>query len=104
MNYAINIKQSKTPSFNPLYNLSESELKILKEYIDTNLSNSFIAPLTLSAESPILFTKKKDSLLQLCVNYQGLNSITIKNCYPILLISEILNCLVHFKVFTKLDL
>ena len=91
VNHAINVEQGKTPPFGPLYNLSESELKILKEYIDTNLCSGFISPSMSSAGSPILFTKKKDGTLWLCVDYWGLNNITIKDRYPIPLISEILD-------------
>ena len=104
LDHAINIKAGKTPPFEPLYNLSELELKVLKNYININLTNSFISSLTSSAEAPILFTKKKDRSLRLCVNYQGLNNITIKDWYSIPLISEILNRLINSKVFTKLDL
>ena len=104
MNHAINVEPGKAPPFGPLYNLSETELKVLKEYINTNLQNGFISPSTSSTGAPILFTKKKDGSLRLCVDYQGLNNITIKDRYPIPLVSEILDRLVHSKIFTKLDL
>jgi hypothetical protein len=52
----------------------------------------------------VIFIPKKDGTLQLCVDYQGLNAITVKNCYPIPLISELLDQLNNAKVFSKLDL
>jgi hypothetical protein len=54
--------------------------------------------------APVIFMPKKDGTLQLCVDYQGLNAITVKNCYPIPLISELLNQLNNAKVFSKLNL
>ena len=54
--------------------------------------------------APILFIKKKDSLLQLCVNYHHLNVILKKNKYLISLILKILNYLAKAKVFTKINL
>jgi hypothetical protein len=53
---------------------------------------------------PVIFMPKKDGTLQLCVDYQGLNAIMVKNCYPIPLISELLDQLNNAKVFSKLDL
>ncbi len=52
----------------------------------------------------IFFVPKKDGSLRLCVDYQDLNLITKKNCYPLLLIGEALNCLSDVKYFTKLDI
>jgi len=52
----------------------------------------------------ILFAKKKDGSLCMCVNYHGLNQLTIKNYYPLSLISGLLNQLSHAKVYTKIDL
>jgi hypothetical protein len=54
--------------------------------------------------APILFAKKKDSSLRLCVDYRGLNKITRKNRYPLPLIGDLLDRLKEAKVFTKLDL
>jgi hypothetical protein len=52
----------------------------------------------------VIFMPKKDGTLQLCVDYQGLNAITVKNHYPIPLISKLLDQLNNAKVFSKLDL
>jgi hypothetical protein len=54
--------------------------------------------------APILFVPKADSTIRLCVNYRGLNKVTIKNRYPIPLVSEILDRLLKAKLFTKLNL
>ena len=77
--HAIELEPGKTPPFGPLYNLSEYQLKTLREYIDENLANGFIRPSKSSAGAPVLFTPKSDGTLRLCVDYRGLNSMTIKN-------------------------
>ena len=92
------------PPFGPLYNLSTTELQVLKEYLDDNLRKGFIRRSTSPAGAPILFAKKKDGSLRLCVDYRGLNRLTIKNRYPLPLISEALDRLAGAKIFTKLDL
>ena len=92
------------PPFGPLYNLLASKLKVLKEYINDNLRKGFIQPSTSPAGAPILFVKKKDGGLRLCVDYRGLNKITIKNRYPLPLISEALDWLIGAKIYTKLDI
>jgi hypothetical protein len=54
--------------------------------------------------APVIFTPKKDGTLWLCVDYWGLNAITVKNRYPIPLINELLDWLNNAKVFSKLNL
>jgi len=56
------------------------------------------------AGAPIIFIPKKDKTLYLYINYRALNKITIKNCYPLLLIGELINRLLGVKIFIKLDL
>ncbi|WP_050456121.1 reverse transcriptase family protein [Candidatus Burkholderia verschuerenii] len=52
----------------------------------------------------MLFVKKKDGTLRLCIDYRGLNNVTIKNKYPLPLIEELLVQLQGARVFSKLDL
>ncbi|HEX8609391.1 MAG TPA: reverse transcriptase domain-containing protein [Pedobacter sp.] len=92
------------PTFGPTYNLSNDELKELKKYMDENLAKGFIRTSKSPCAAPILFTKKKDGTLRLCVDYRALNKITIKNRYPLPLIGETLDQLKGAKLFTKLDL
>ena len=103
-NHAINLEGTGDPPFGPLYNLSGNELKVLWDYLADNLAKGFIQALTSPSEVPILFVKKKDGTLQLCVDYQGLNHLTWKNCYPLPLINEALDWLVSVKVYTKLNI
>ena len=91
LDHKILLKPNTVPPYGPLYNLSETELKVLCGYIKTNLASGFIWRSKSPAGAPILFTKKKDNSLQLCVNYCGLNAITIRNWYPLPLILEMLD-------------
>ena len=103
-NHAINLKGTGDPPFGPLYNLAGNELKVLWDYLADNLAKGFIQASTLPLGVPILFVKKKDGTLRLCINYQGLNHLTRKNCYPLPLINKVLDRLVGVKVYTKLDI
>ena len=91
--YAIDLEEGKQLPYGPIYSLEPMELETFKTYIETNLTNSFIHPSKSPAGALILFNKKPDRSLWLCVNYQGLNNITIKNRYPLPLVGESLDCL-----------
>jgi len=94
----------KNSSHNPLYNLSDKKLQVLQSYLNDVLMKSWIQHSVSLTETPVLFTSKKDSSLQLCVNYCKLNNITVKNRHSLLLISETLNWLSSAKIFIKLNL
>ena len=102
--HVIPMEEGKSPPFGPIYQLSEKELKVLKEYIDDNLQKGFIKPSTSPAGSPVLFVPKKDGSLRLCVDYRALNNITIKDRYALPLINELHDRFQGAKIFTKLDL
>ena len=103
-NHLIDLIDDKQPPYGPIYSLGPVELETLKPYIETNLANSFIRPSKSPAGALILFIRKKDGSFWLCVNYRGLNNLTIKNRYPLPLIGESLDRLGHAKRFTQLDL
>ena len=77
--HAIKLEESKQPLFKSIYSLGPVELEILKTYIETNLANGFICLSKSPARAPILLDKKRDKSLRLCIDYRGLNNITIKN-------------------------
>jgi hypothetical protein len=76
----------------------------LRDYLTENLAKGFIWHSKSPAGTPILFVKKKDGSLRLCVDYRGLNKITKKNRYPLPLILGLLDRLRTGKIFTKIDL
>ena len=89
--HAIKLEESKQSFFGPIYSLGPVKLKTLKTYIKTNLANGFILSSKSPAGAPILFNKKPDRSFCLCVDYQGLSNISIKNQYPLPLIDESLD-------------
>lgn len=101
---SIDLQEGTQPPFGPIYNLSQNELAELRKYIDENLAKNFIRHSKSPAGAPILFVKKKDGSLRMCVDYRGLNKITIKNRYPLPLISGLLEQLGQAKIYTKVDL
>ncbi len=74
-----------------IYSLGSMELETLKAFFENNLVNSFIRPSKSPTGAPILFDKKSDSNLRLCVDYRGLNNLTIKNRYPLPLVRKSLD-------------
>ncbi|CEP06947.1 hypothetical protein, partial, partial [Parasitella parasitica] len=83
---------------------SQVELKTLYEYIQDNLRKGFIVRSESPGGAPVLFVKKKDGSLRMCVDYRELNKITIPNRCPLPLISETLDRLHNAVCYTKLDM
>src|SRR5258708_16752176 len=92
----IEIEDGKALPFSPIYShsLTLTEKEALHSYISDNLANGFIHPSTSSAASPILFVKKPNGSLCLCVNYCSLNAITKQNHYPLPLVNDLLDVMV----------
>ena len=102
--HAIDLEEAKQPPYGPIYSLGPVESETLKTYIEINLANGFIYSLKSPAFASILFDKKPNGSLRLCVNYWGLNNITIKNLYPLPFVEKSLHCLGRAKQLTQLDL
>ena len=101
--YAIEINEEES-LHESLYNLSETELNVLRKYLDNVLVKSWIKHFISLINTSVLFVSKKDEDLRLCMNYQDLNCITIKNWHLLSLISETLDWLSETEIFIKLDL
>ena len=99
-NHIIELVDGQQPPYRPINNLGPVELETMKAHIETNLANGFIRPFNSPAGAPILFDQKSDGSLRLCVDYQGLNNLTIKNRYPLPLIGELLDRLGTARRFT----
>ena len=102
--HAIELVDDRQPPCGPIYSLGPVELETLKAYIENNLANGFMRPSKSPAGAPILFDKKPDGRLRLCVDYRGLNNLTIKNRYPLSLVGESLDRLGQARRFTQLNL
>jgi hypothetical protein len=92
------------PQFEPIYHLSQDKLIAFLEYFNENLEKRFIQHSKFLAIAPILFVKKNDGSLQMCVDHHVLNQLTIKNQYLLPLILGLLDQLSHAKVYTKIEL
>jgi len=97
------VPDAKLPN-GPIYPLSKKELDALWDYIKEMEDYGKIRRSSLPIGAPILFVPKPDGTLRLCVDYQGLNKITIKTKYPLPLMSELRNRLGKATIFTQLDL
>jgi len=102
--HKIQLQKSKTSIFEPLYDMSQNELRILKKYLKNNLIKDFIQVSSFLAISSILFVKKPSEELRFYVNYRSLNVMTVKNRYSLLLIQETLDRLTKIKYYIKLDI
>ena len=76
----------------------------MDEYINNSLAAGIIRPSSSPAGAGFFFVDKKDKSLRPCIDYRGLNDVTIKNRYPLPLISSAFELLQGSSVFTKLDL
>ena len=102
--HPINLIDDKQPPYGLIHILGPVKLEMLKTYLKTNLANDFIRPSKFPASAPILFIRKKDGNLQLYIDHQGLNNLTIKNWYLLPLIGESLDRSGRAKRFTLLNL
>ena len=102
--HIIELEKGKQSPYEPIYSRGPVELETLKIYIKTNLANGFITAPKSPMGAPILFIRKLNDSFYLCVNYQELNNLKIKNWYPLPLICKFLNRLDQAKRFTYLDL
>ena len=102
--HSINLKSNKKSLYDLIYFLFEDQITILRIYLDKHLKNDFIRSFTSLVEISILFVKKKNESLQLCVNYRDLNLLTIKNRYSLSLIDESFDRLNKTRIYTSIDM
>ena len=84
--------------------MSVSEAIELKEQLTQLIDQGFVCPSVSPWSAPVLFNKKKDGTLRLCIDYRGLNPATVKNKYPIPRMDELLDRLQGSSIYTKIDL
>lgn len=101
---AIDLLPDAAPPKGRIFPLSQPESEAMKNYINEELSKGFIRPSTSPASAGFFFIKKKDGGLRPCIDYRGLNDITVKFRYPLPLVPAALEQLHKAKYFSKLDL
>ena len=86
------------------HRMASVELQELKVQLQELLDNDFIRPSTSPWGALVLFAKKKDKTLRLCIDYRQSNKVTIKNRYPLLRIDDLFYQLKGARVYSKIDL
>ncbi|MBW0465415.1 hypothetical protein O181_005130 [Austropuccinia psidii MF-1] len=92
------------PPVGVIYSLSNQESGTLQAYLSENSEKGFIRPSSFPTGEPVLFVKKKDGGLSLCVDYRKLNAVTRKNRYPFPPMNQILTVFNGSTIFSKIDL
>ncbi|MCO5561094.1 hypothetical protein L7F22_014715 [Adiantum nelumboides] len=102
--HRIDVLSGTKPVSKSPYRLSASEAKEVESQLADYLARGFIRLRTSPWASPVLLVKKKDGSMRMCVDYRGLNAITIKNTYPLPRVDELFDQLHGARYFTKIDL
>lgn len=87
-----------------IFNLSRLERETMEKYIHDSLAAGIIRPSSSPVGAGFFFVSKKDHSLRPCIDYRGLNAITVKNKYPLPLISSAFEPIQEATIFSKLDL
>ena len=99
--FSIELVPGTNPIFIAPYRMAPSELRELKVQLQDLLDKGFIRPSASPWGAPVLFVKKKDGTLRLCIDYRQLNKVTIKNKYPLPRIDDLFDQLQGAKYFSK---
>nr|CAD1829905.1 unnamed protein product [Ananas comosus var. bracteatus] len=102
--FVVDLVPGTTPISKAPYRMAPAELKELRAQLQDLLDKGFIRPSVSPWGAPVLFVKKKDGSLRLCVDYRELNKVTIKNKYPLPRIDDLFDQLQGSCVYPKIDL
>ena len=102
--HAIEIKERFIPRKEKVYPLSREEREKVREFVKKQLRKEYIWPSKSPQTVPVFFVEKKDGKKWMVQDYRYLNEWTIKNNYPLSLISDVLENIGTKRVFTKMDL
>ena len=102
--HAIEVKEGFVPRKGKVYPLSREEREEVREFVKEQLQKGYIRPSKSPQTAPVFFVGKKDGKKRMVQDYRYLNEWTVKNNYPLPLISDVLENIGTKKVFTKMDL
>ncbi|KAH0757160.1 hypothetical protein KY290_020653 [Solanum tuberosum] len=104
VDFPIELEPGTRPISIPPYRMAPAELKELSVQLQDLLGKRFIRPSVSPWGAPVLFVKKKDGTMRLCIDYRQLNKVTVKNRYPMPRIDDLFDQLQGAAVFSKIDL
>ncbi|KAA0057110.1 pol protein [Cucumis melo var. makuwa] len=104
IDFAIELEPGTAPISRAPYRMAPTELKVLKVQLQKLLDKGFIRPSVLPWGAQVLFVKKKDGSMHLCIDYRELNKVTVKNLYSLPRIDDLFDQLQGATVFSKIDL
>ena len=104
VDFRIELHPGTSPISMTPHRMASVELQELKVQIQELLGKGFIRPSTSPWGAPVLFAKKKDKTLRLCIDYRQLNRVTIKNRYPLPRIDDLFDQLKGARIYSKIDL
>ena len=104
IDFTIDLVPGTAPISKAPYRMAPAEMGELKEQLQDLLDKGYIRPSASPWGAPVLFVKKKDGGLRLCIDYRELNKVTIKNKYPLPRIDDLFDQLRGATVFSKIDL
>jgi len=102
--HAINLKEDFVPRKERTYLMLRQEKKEVREFMEEQLRKGYIRPSKLPQTSPVFFVGKKDGKKRMVQDYWYLNKGTVKDNYPLSLISDLIDTMGTKRVFTKMDL
>jgi hypothetical protein len=104
IDFSINLITGATPVSKTPYVMSTPELKELQMHLEELLKKGYIRPSVSPWGALVLFVKKKDGTLRLCIEFRKLNKVTIKNKYHFLRIDDLFDQLKDARIFSNIDL
>ncbi|GKE82411.1 putative nucleotidyltransferase, ribonuclease H [Tanacetum coccineum] len=104
VDHTIELETGSKPPAKAPYRMPPPKLEELRKQLQELMDAEYIRPSKAPYGVPVLFQRKKDGSLRMCIDYQALNKVTIKNKYPIPLIVDLFDQLRKARYFTKLDL
>jgi hypothetical protein len=104
IDFSIELAPGAVPMSRTPYRMSTPELVEIKLQLKEMMDKGYIWPSVSPWGAPVLFVKKKDGTLRLCIDYRQLNKVTIKNKYPLPRIDDMFDQLGGSSIFSKIDL
>ena len=104
IDFSINLMPRVAPMSKTPYRMSTQELKELQMQLEELLKKGYICPSVSPWGAPVLFVKKKDGTLRLCIDFRKMNKVIVTNKYPLPRIDDLFDQLKDARIFSKIDL